>query len=87
MVCDGLGRPLTFFLSPDQTSDAKGALALLSVLPSAKLPLADKGDGRRLVPRGPCRQGDRDLHPREARAEVNRAGFPGNCTYEGALRR
>ena len=49
MVCDGLGRPLTFFLSPGQlsvarpTSDAKGALALLSVLPSAKLLLADKG--------------------------------------------
>ncbi|WP_376780423.1 IS5 family transposase [Paracoccus jeotgali] len=43
MVCDGLGRPLTFFLSPGQMSDAKGALALLSDLPSAKVLLADKG--------------------------------------------
>nr|WP_273523848.1 IS5 family transposase [Rhodosalinus sediminis] len=43
MVCDGLGRPLTFFLSPGQVSDAKGALALLSALPSAKRLLADRG--------------------------------------------
>lgn len=42
MVCDGLGRPLTFFLSPGQMSDAKGALALLSALPSAKRLLADR---------------------------------------------
>lgn len=43
MVCDGLGRPLTFFLSPGQMSDAKGALALLKHLPPAKTLLADKG--------------------------------------------
>jgi len=43
MVCDGLGRPLTFFLSPGQVSDAKGALALLSALPPAKRLLADRG--------------------------------------------
>ena len=43
MVCDGLGRPLTFFLSPGQMSDAKGAAALLSALPPAKVLLADKG--------------------------------------------
>ena len=43
MVCDGLGRPLTFFLSPGQMGDAKGALALLSDLPPAKMLLADKG--------------------------------------------
>ncbi len=43
MVCDGLGRPLIFFLSPGQMSDAKGALALLSALPPAKTLLADKG--------------------------------------------
>ncbi len=43
MVCDGLGRPLTFFLSPGQMSDAKGALALLNALPPAKALLADKG--------------------------------------------
>jgi len=43
MVCDGLGRPLTFFLSPGQMSDAKGALALLSSLPSARVLLADRG--------------------------------------------
>ena len=43
MVCDALGRPLTFFLSPGQMSDAKGALALRSALPPAKVLLADKG--------------------------------------------
>ena len=42
MVCDGLGRPLTFFLSAGQMSDAKGALALLGALPPAKMLLADK---------------------------------------------
>lgn len=43
MVCDGLGRPLTFFLSPGQMSDAKGALALLSDLPPASQLIADRG--------------------------------------------
>ena len=43
MVCDGMGRRLTFFLSPEQMSDARGALALLSDLPSARVLLADKG--------------------------------------------
>ena len=43
MVCDGAGRPLTFFLSPGQMSDAKGAAALLSALPPARVLLADKG--------------------------------------------
>ena len=43
MICDGLGRPLTFFLSPGQMSDAKGALALLDALPPAKIILGDKG--------------------------------------------
>lgn len=43
MVCDGLGRPLTFFLSPGRMSDAKGALALLNAMPSAKVLLADNG--------------------------------------------
>lgn len=43
MICDGLGRPLTFFLSPGQMSDAKGALALLRDLPPARTLLADKG--------------------------------------------
>ena len=43
MVCDGLGRPLTFFLSPGQMSDAKGALALLGALSPATTLLADKG--------------------------------------------
>lgn len=40
MLCDGLGRPLTFFLSPGKMSDAKGALALLDALPPAKTLLA-----------------------------------------------
>jgi transposase len=43
MVCDRLGRPLTFFLSPGQMSDARGAAALLGDLPPAKVLLADKG--------------------------------------------
>ena len=42
-ICDEFGRPLTFFLSAGQMSDAKGALALLSALPSAKVLLGDKG--------------------------------------------
>ena len=43
MVSDGRGRPLTFFLSPGQMSDAKGALVLLAELPPAKRVLGDKG--------------------------------------------
>ena len=43
MDCDGLGRPLTFFLSPGQMSDARGALAMLDALPPARTLLADKG--------------------------------------------
>ncbi len=42
-VCDGRGRPLTFFLLAGQMSDAKGALALLGSLPPAKVLLGDKG--------------------------------------------
>jgi transposase len=41
-ICDGRGRPLNFFLSAGQMSDAKGALALLSALPPATM-LGDKG--------------------------------------------
>jgi transposase len=43
MVSDGKGRPLTFFLSPGQMSDAKGALVLLAEMPRAKRLLGDKG--------------------------------------------
>jgi transposase len=43
MVSDGRGRPLTFFLSPGQMSDARGALVLLATLPTAKRLLGDKG--------------------------------------------
>ena len=67
MVCDGLGRPLTLFLSPGQMSDAKGALAFLSDLPSAKVLLADKGydadwfrealDEKGIMPCIPARRG------------------------------
>ncbi len=42
MVGDGRGRPLNFFLSPGQMSDAKGALVLLAELPPAKCLLGDK---------------------------------------------
>ncbi len=43
MVSDGRGRPLTFFLSPGQMSDAKGALVLLAEMPPAKRLIGDKG--------------------------------------------
>ncbi|KGJ01417.1 transposase [Paracoccus halophilus] len=43
MVSDGRGRPLTFFLSPGQMSDARGAVVLLGDLPKAKRLLGDKG--------------------------------------------
>ena len=43
MVSDGRGRPLNFFLSPGQMSDAKGALVLLAELPPTKRLLGDKG--------------------------------------------
>ena len=43
MVSGGRGRPLTFFLSPGQMSDARGALVLLSELPPAKRILGGKG--------------------------------------------
>ncbi len=43
MVSDGRGRPLTFFLSPGQMSDAKGALVLLAEMPPAKRLVGDKG--------------------------------------------
>ncbi len=45
MVSDGRGRPLTFFLSPGQMSDARGAVVLLGDLPKAKRLLGDKGYG------------------------------------------
>ena len=43
MVSDGCGRPLTFFLSPGQMSDARGALVLLAEMPRAKRLIGDKG--------------------------------------------
>ena len=43
MLGDGRGRPLNFFLSPGQMSDAKGALVLLAEMPPAKRLLGDKG--------------------------------------------
>ena len=43
MVSDGRGRPLTFFLSPGQMSDARGALVLLAELPVAKRIQGDRG--------------------------------------------
>lgn len=53
VVCDGRGRPLTFFLSPGQMSDTKGALALLSDLPPAKVLLADAAERALQVTIGP----------------------------------
>ncbi len=43
MFSDGWGRPLTFFLSPGEMSDDRGALVVLAELPPAKRRLGDKG--------------------------------------------
>ena len=43
MVSDGRGRPLSFFFSPGQISDARGAIVLLADLPAAKRILGDRG--------------------------------------------
>ena len=42
-MCDGLGRPVSLFLSEGQMSDYKGAEVLLDRLPRAKYLLADRG--------------------------------------------
>jgi transposase len=63
MVSDGRGRPLTFFLSPGQMSDAKGALVLLAEMPRAKRLLGDKGY-------------DADWLRNELKARGIRAGIP-----------
>jgi hypothetical protein len=42
VISDGKGRPLTFFLSPGQMSDAKGTLVLLSEMPPAKRLMGDQ---------------------------------------------
>ena len=42
MLSDGKGRPLDFFLSLGQMADSRGALVLLSHLPTAKRFLGDK---------------------------------------------
>ena len=69
MVCDGLGRPLTFFLSPGQMSDAKGAMALPTYFPSGRVLLVDKGyDADRFWVALEGR-GDYGLHSSAAQAE------------------
>lgn len=42
-VTDTAGRPIRFFMSAGQVSDYTGAAALLSSLPQAEWPLADRG--------------------------------------------
>ena len=91
MVSDGRGRPLTFFLSPGQMSDAKGALVLLAEMPRAKRLLGDKGydaDWLRdeLKARGvrvciPARNGRN--HP----ASHNRRLYKKRCRIENAFAR
>jgi IS5 family transposase len=91
MVSDGKGRPLTFFLSPGQMSDARGALVLLAQLPPAKRLLGDKGydaDWLRneLKARGlriciPGRRGR--LHP----ARHNKRLYQKRCRIENAFAR
>jgi len=41
-VCDGRGRPLLLHLTEGQTSDHKGAVALIEALPPAQSLLADR---------------------------------------------
>ena len=43
VVCDSQGRPIQMYLSAGQTSDFTGAAGLLSVMPPAKVLLADRG--------------------------------------------
>jgi transposase len=91
MVSDGRGRPLNFFLSPGQMSDAKGALVLLSELPRAKRLIGDKGydaDWLRdeLKARGvrvciPARSG------RNCPASHNRKLYKKRCRIENAFAR
>jgi transposase len=91
MVSDGQGRPLTFFLSPGQMSDARGALVLLADLPQAKRLLGDRGydaDWLRdeLRARGvriciPARRGRR--HP----ASHNKRLYRKRCRIENAFAR
>jgi transposase len=42
-VCDGQGRPISFFISAGQVSDYIGARALLSSLPDVDWLLGDRG--------------------------------------------
>jgi transposase len=91
MVSDGCGRPLTFFLSPGQMSDAKGALVLLVEMPRAKRLIGDKGydaDWLRdeLKARGvrvciPARNG------RKRPASHNRKLYKKRCRIENAFAR
>jgi len=91
MVSDGRGRPLPFFLSPGQMSDAKGALVLLAEMPRAKRLIGDKGhdaDGLRdgLKARGvrvciPARRG------RNRPASHNRKLTKKRCRIEIAFAR
>jgi transposase len=91
MVSDGWGRPLSFFLSPGQISDARGALVLLAELPAAKRILGDRGydaDWLReeLKHRGlrvciPARRGRRRL------ASHNRKLYKKRCRIENAFAR
>ena len=91
MVSDGKGRPLTFFLSPGQMSDARGALVLLAQLPLAKRLLGDKGYDadwlrQELKARGirvciPARSG------RNRPASHNRKLYKKRCRIENAFAR
>ena len=91
MVSDGRGRPLTFFLSPGQMSDAKGAFVLLVEMRPAKKLIGDKGydaDWLRdeLKARGvrvciPARSG------RNRPASHNRKLYKKRCRIENAFAR
>ena len=91
MVSDGRGRPLTFFLSPGQMSDARGALVLLADLPAAKRILGDRGYDadwlrEKLKARGlriciPARRG------RRRPASHNKRLYKKRCRIENAFAR
>ena len=60
-MCDGRGRPVLLHLTEGQTSEYKGAAAMIDALPHARAMLADRGYDARwfrqaLVERGisPC---------------------------------
>jgi IS5 family transposase len=91
MVSDGRGRPLTFFLSPGQMRDARGALVLLAELPAAKGILGDRAHDADRVREELKSRGLRICIPARRRrrrpASHNKRLYKKRCRIENALAR